>query len=315
MRKLYYLFFLLMLCACEQEQLEPDIKEESKDIKNKKEKADNNKSSNNPFYKATLQVFSSNPVELMEPIYLDLTLEMNSTYPGDPNDIQSLGYQIVRNGEPFDENDGDTYLSCGVFATRCTIDAKQPGEWKIRAVVYYDNETYGWQTVYSNEEEIEIIFPDITEISADGGIQSSMTSAWSQTKQAASSSGRREMGFRIFANTESDNLQYETNLIQLGPVVNCLENGEMTLTGNSTYSSYFENGGKFYVASFHTHTPQFYCHCSPCRGTGPSGPDYSWDMPGLVYDYYGPIYAYYPLNSSAKVYDYGPSRRLRPFNY
>ncbi len=176
-----------MLCACEQKQLEPDIKEESKDIKNKKEKADNNKSSNNPFYKATLQVFSSNPVELMEPIYLDLTLEMNSTYPGDPNDIQSLGYQIVRNGEPFDENDGDTYLSCGVFATRCTIDAKQPGLWKIRAVVYYDSPIHGWQTVYSNEEEIEVSFPEISAILADGGIQSQMNTTWQDTKDAASS--------------------------------------------------------------------------------------------------------------------------------
>ncbi len=132
----------------------------------------------------------------MGPIEMELTLQMKSTWQGDPNAIESLAYQIVKENEQFDENNGNSYLDCGAFDTSCTRYAKQPGKWKLRAIVYYDeNSPYGEQTVYSNEVNLEIIFPKIDDIVADGGIQNEMDQTWQATKDAASSSGRHEKAF------------------------------------------------------------------------------------------------------------------------
>jgi len=298
MKKFYCLFFLLIICyACEQDQLEPVIKEVPNSIQ--KEQGEKN------FSKSQTVSLNSSGTEfdLGNPVNLDISttiLENSMTY---------LGYQIVEKDELFDNY--SSYLSCS-FSMSCLFKAVQPGEWKIRAVIEY-SDSYGAQTAYSNEVNINVILPSASEIMANSLISGQMSAAWSQTLSAAYPDGREEKGFMIYMNTMPGHNPYFYEIpdgIESGPQAPCGSKAEIAMSYSDIDNPNYVNGGKYFVGLFHTHTPVFYC-TGYSRVTGPS--DYDIDninaakAPGILTDYSKnpKIYWYDPLDSPTTTSRYG----------
>ena len=120
-----------------------------------------------------------------------------------------------------------------------------------------------------------------------------MSSAWSATKTAASSSGRSERGFWVYANSTGSSLEFECGTIESGPNVTECETraGIFPSSSIDQFSSSPLTGGKWGVAYCHTHTPLTYCPSTNRRLVGPTEEDDAAhsQIPGLVYDY-DPIY-------------------------
>jgi hypothetical protein len=207
------------------------------------------------------------------------------------------------------------------------MQAMKPGTWKIKALVtmYANGSTV---QIYSNTITVTVQYPDINTIKNNSTVNSKMSTVWTQTKNAASPSGRSERGFWILANTET--MQYECGSTIPGPnVTGCAGThgsvppgapGEVILSSPLT-------GGKYAVAFFHTHTPLTYCSTGTNREVGPSDPDNSWtashNMPCLLYDYTGAkvyhgtdtiigIIGGHNINDAAQIYSFGPNRRPTP---
>jgi hypothetical protein len=209
-------------------------------------------------------------------------------------------------------------LQDSTLSTCTTKRVKQPGHWKIRAVVCTDS-----YSVITNIIEVIVEYPDITTIESNITLTNRMNSVWQETKNAASSSGRRERGFWIYANTASMSYEYGTTI--LGPnVTGCTGTNASIVPGTpgEGLSTNPTQSGKHPIAFFHTHTPLTYCPNDTYRQTGPSPADIlsanDTNVPGILYDYIGVYYnevqyvgirGGHDLNASAQLWNFGPQKR------
>lgn len=206
---------------------------------------------------------------------------------------------------------------------RCDLLALKPGKWDIYACI-----TIGNSEIKTQTQSIEVQFPNV--ISIEKATQSHMDAIWQDTKNAASSAGRREKGFWIYINTTTR--QYEYGATITGELVQ----GSIGTHGSvPLYESTYKVdeapdspllGGKYYIAFFHAHTPLTYCTDDGSRQTGPSITDSNWayndgKIPALVYDYIGMkdgensiVNAGHKIDLPAKVYRVGPTKRSTPTN-
>lgn len=246
-------------------------------------------------------------VGLGEHINLSLTIENAQPDPQyGPYDYLYIGYEIKKT------NDANFNQFVNTFGNKidCFFNAAQPGEWDVRAYIQYPD----GEEVYSDIETITILNPEVNLIKSQ--METQMATTWQDTKNAASPSGRHEIGYYIYANTTSGSLVFEAGTTNIGPTWVCGQVTAWSITDyEGTFNPNFENGGRFLVGLFHTHTPVAFCNCYvSCRSVGPSpspGDLSLTDLPGLVYDYIGPIYSFFPLDSDAKIYEYGSTRRTR----
>ena len=252
----------------------------------------------------SITLSAGSPISLMD--FYDLNVTLNTTV---SISITSVIFYI-----------NNFVLQSGV-STSCNEQSKKAGTWDVHAKVTLAN----GKSLISNTEQVVVQYPDVNTIMADGIVSNGMASVWQQTKNAASSSGRSEFGFWIFANTTS--MAYECGTTISGPSVfgsNCVGTGASIVPGAPGESPSISPivGGKYAVAFFHTHTPLTYC-TSGFRPTGPSPGDTSYNtVPGILYDYtavshYDPntgqthigIIAGHNINAAAQLYTFGPNRR------
>jgi hypothetical protein len=200
----------------------------------------------------------------------------------------------------------------------CSARAKKSGTWKIRAVVTL----YDATTVVSNTVNLTVQYPDVNTVKNNGTVSSNMSAVWQATKNAASSSGRYEKGFVIYANTTT--FAYECGTVSNGTTVSCgTVAGIGYISSESSANLSPVTGGRYIVATFHTHTPLTYCSNTYKRPTGPSSVDISEanGLPGILYDYVGQyfddvkytgIIGGHSINAASQIYLYGPNRRSTP---
>jgi hypothetical protein len=179
-----------------------------------------------------------------------------------------------------------------------------PGMWRYQAMIYING-----MTIESNIVEIEVRFPNVSEIEDDIFIHMKMEESWLTTLFDADSSGRRENGFWIYAWVNYGMVEYKKGTIEYGDWITECAGTETSMTPSSpedekpTYP--YDYGIKYYVAYFHTRTPRTYCTTGRESGPLSSDIDYAANnkIPVLVYDYGGyveggpDLYDYYGLYS------------------
>lgn len=168
----------------------------------------------------------------------------------------------------------------------------------------------------SNSRSIEVeslspsdVYPSVSEIINNTTVKDAMDKAWKETLSLASKNGRQEVGFFIYY--DFDTKQYSVGKTVYGPVIKGCEGTHASVslgtpTNNTTVCAFF-----------HTHTPLTYCSNDVSRDTGPSQTDKntadSYGLPGILYDYSATkIYGGQSLNSPAKLYTFGVTRRKNP---
>lgn len=250
---------------------------------------------------------SSNLVTLLNPFSLTVTTV--------PSGIQlsNIEYYIYGNGN-------QSYFKLNeISVSPFQCFARSSGYWNFIAVA-----PIGDSVLTSNSIMIEMQFPASTDILNDPDITTFMENTWSATKNFASPSGRKEMGFWIYINTKPDATEYYFKEdVPDGEIIT----GSIGTGGSITFSapSLVEMntnpllGGKYVVGLFHTHTPLTYL-TDGARIVGPSPADLSCyaDLPGFVYDYLGKfdihigdigiIYGH-KIDDPSQIYVYGSSRR------
>jgi hypothetical protein len=202
-------------------------------------------------------------------------------------------------------------------STTCNEKAKKPGVWKIQATATLSP----GGSIQSNTVTVTVQYPDVYTIKSNSTVSANMSTVWMQTKNAASSSGYMEKGFAIYVNTTT--MAYECGPTISGSIISCGNGGEgeVYISGAELIPSSPVQGGKYYVADFHTHPPLTYCPSTDNRKVGPSSTDISdANVPGILYDYVGqniPNYGVgikggHSLNAASTIYVYGPNRKNTP---
>ena len=245
----------------------------------------------------------------------NITLTANASSLPTGVTIRSVRFEMGRNGSFREVRTATT--------TSHTLRAVSPGRWEARAIVTLSN----GRTLTSPTARTDVWFPDVHTIA--GRVRGQMEVAWAQTKTSASTGGRHEYGFWIYADTRGGSLVFETDTPLPGRPVNC--GGRATLLVGDRRDDWTDRnnplvGGRFYVAHFHTHTPLTHCPVDYFReSVGPSHDDWIWangaQIPGLVYDYL-PIWCTtrriyglpggHRINAPAQVWFFGPMRRAMP---
>ena len=258
------------------------------------------------FVKATLTAANST-ITIMDGYNLSVNIS-NNNY-----SISSVEYYIGN----------DKLSSCN--GTTCNEFSKKPGRWNIHAKVTLSNGIM----LTTNIVQVEVQFPNISTIKANGTIQSYMDAAWAQTKNAASSASRQEFGFWIYVNTNTMTFECDDPPKPGDTVTGCAGTHASVMPGspNEQHGSPVQ-GGKYAVAHFHTHTPLTFCPSDASRTpVGNSSADQTvlsqspYEVPGLVYDYVGgyvegvvgnAIQGGHNISASAKVYTFSVNRRPTP---
>ncbi|XXX80120.1 hypothetical protein WMF30_15240 [Sorangium sp. So ce134] len=204
-------------------------------------------------------------------------------------------------------------------------EARVAGRFSLRGVAKIDGREY-----YTAERDVDVQFPEYSQIVNDSVVSNAMSGAWNSTKADCTETPnrRREYGFWIYLNTTSD--VYEIGTTVTGPWGGPADGASVSLPPRPSDVPADilpdSNGGKYPVASFHTHTPTTYRTGLPpgsARGVGPSGADNgadtSDDVPGVVYDYIespagsGSIPMQHPKEAPARLYlSLGVNRRSTP---
>lgn len=148
------------------------------------------------------------------------------------------------------------------------------------------------------------VFPQYSEIVKDAGIKSACDAAWAETKSTTIDGSRREQGFWVRWNSETN--AFSVTGHGAGAAVTNDKGASVNLPPKPA-----DTEPEFTVASFHTHTPTFFRDVG--RPTGPSGADLKADkadnVAGLVYDYsIANAPAHHPMDSAAKLYSTGQKR-------
>jgi hypothetical protein len=237
------------------------------------------------------------------------TLKAKVMPAGGSSEIKKYKFEIRRASEAtwYQLQDGAT----DTFSKK----AKVAGKFKVRVTATLSDGT----NAMSPEKDLEVQFPSYADVSGDAGVVAATDAAWTATKADATATQRRERGFWIRLNTNTE--AYEFAATDFGPFISDLQTGSVTPSAkpaDSPASPSPLDTPTYTVAYFHTHTPTFYR--SVGRGVGPSGADFAFhaakDVVGIAYDYVGDASgnapSMWPLNSPAKRYDAGPTRRSTP---
>lgn len=191
------------------------------------------------------------------------------------------------------------------------------GKFKVAAVL-----TVSGQNVRTNEVDLEVQFPDAGKVLGGAGVQARMNQAWQDTLAATTSTSRREEGYYITLNTDTEAYGITAHTIAT-PVANNAGASWDTVTiprpPDIPAAPVPTDKPTYTVAWYHTHTPT--THRTLGRSVGPSAADGTFgshssiNIPGYAHDYVespagtGTIPAAHPLNSTAKVYNITPPDR------
>lgn len=218
----------------------------------------------------------------------------------------------------------------------CTISSRQledpwqakiAGKFKLRGIA-----TVCGTEHTSAEVDLEVQFPQYSEIVADAQVVTDTDAAWQATLADCTdtpNNQRRERGFWIELDTSADT--YRAGPLVLGAFNGPTAGASVPLPTRPADTPAAPDpcaaGAVYRVASFHTHTPtEFRAAANPpgtTRGIGPSGADQridtSDDVPGVVYDFVespagsGSIPMGHPKSSAAQRYhSVGKTRRTTP---
>jgi hypothetical protein len=212
--------------------------------------------------------------------------------------------------------------------TFCNEPARKAGVWDIEAVVTLAG---SGTKMCSNVVQVTVQYPDVNTIK--NNVESQMDSLWQIVKDDAKTPApgiRRERGFWIYANTIS--MTFEVGTTIFGDVVSatdCEGTNSSIVSGVPCREEIWKDspveGGKYWVAFFHAHTPVKYCKCS-LRTVGPSDTDVSFSnskrAPCILYDYkavriydcatgeyYKGVAAGHKINAEKASWMFGPERR------
>ena len=200
----------------------------------------------------------------------------------------------------------------------CYLPARAAGYWTIKAFV--DGNP-------SNEINVTVQYPDAQTIHSE--VFGEMASAWATTKLIYEQSNgvRQEIGFWIYAVTTGSKLSFDCDSpTSTGSVSGCAGvNATLDMPPPSQSVTNPVNGGRYYVAFFHTHTPIKKCSIDDFRVVGPSPQDISVFasgssryVPAFLYDYTGyynysvndyGIYGGHNLDAADQIYVFGAARR------
>jgi hypothetical protein len=202
--------------------------------------------------------------------------------------------------------------------------ARVAGKFKLRGVATIDG-----SEVMSPEKDVEVQFPQYSEIAGDPVVSGGTSREWAATLRDCRErpvNRRRERGFWININTRINRYTF-TNRVK-GQWVGPADGADVPLPTRPAdvpaSPAANERGAKYPVCSFHTHTPtEFRAMYPGTRGVGPSVPDNNIDtsdqVPGMVYDYVespagsGSIPMGHPKGSAATRYrSLGLNRRPTP---
>ncbi|WP_418315618.1 hypothetical protein [Piscinibacter sakaiensis] len=205
--------------------------------------------------------------------------------------------------------------------------AKIAGKFKLRAKA-----TVCGTEHTSAEVDLEVQFPQYSEIVADATVVANTDAAWTATLADCTetpTNQRRERGFWIELDTTADS--YQSGPLVLGAFGGPTAGASVPLPTRPADTPDPPDpcaaGAVYRVASFHTHTPtEFRAAANPpgtVRPIGPSGADQridtSDDVPGVVYDYVespagsGSIPLGHPKSGAAQRYhSQGKTRRTTP---
>jgi hypothetical protein len=221
-----------------------------------------------------------------------LTIEGANKFPSGL--LDKVKFEIKRDGKP-------TWykLQLGT-AIQFKDKARVAGKFKVRAILDIDG-----SQAQTNENPIEVQFPNATEILTGAGVRARMDTAWTNTKNATVDNSRREEGYYITLNTKTEKWGIGGYTIgnaiqdnQGPPMVNNLAGARP----NDNPASPKPTDMPIYtVGWFHTHTPEFYrtpqdmgfpAGTLLARDAGPSQGDRDFaantvELPGFVYDYVG----------------------------
>jgi hypothetical protein len=153
-------------------------------------------------------------------------------------------------------------------------------------------------------------FPAYPAIVSNATINSRAESAWTATKGATRNGSRREQGFWIRWNKD-------TNAMSAAGAVTAPESGNDQAPTVNLGSKPRDTAVNFTVGSFHTHTPTTFRSVGRPAGPSPedANADTNDDVAGVVYDYdpkpdgSGGIPAGHPVSSLAHMWTSGPYRR------
>ncbi len=232
--------------------------------------------------------------------------------------IDNTTVQIRRKNE-------STWLTLGSTSSLNPWTAKIAGTFEMRGIGTVDG-----KSVETPVAEVEVMFPDYSQITGDPTVSNAMESAWTQTTNACTAvpNERREFGFWILLNTTT--ATYITNPLLIGPVVSPSVAGSLDPNpqplDNPQSPSPTDSGATYTVGLFHTHTPRTYLTPSGgYRVVGPSGSDVSYHnthgIVGVVYDYVGTpytgsatnrLYNGHPISDPTQLYPVLPNRRPTP---
>ena len=232
--------------------------------------------------------------------------------------IENATVQIRRKNE-------SAWLTLGSPANLNPWTAKIAGTFEMRGIGSVDG-----KSVETPIAEVEVRFPEYSEITGDSSVLAAMNSAWTQTTNACTAmpNERREYGFWILLNTQTN--IYITDPLLIGPLVTPTVAGSLNPNPQPSdipqSPSPTDNGATYVVGLFHTHTPRTYLTPSNSyRVVGPSRKDVSYHnahgIVGVVYDYIGTPYAGsatnrlyngHPIDDPIQLYPIQPNRRPTP---
>ena len=238
------------------------------------------------------------------------------------------GNASIESVEYFIKKDDKRYRIASSAGTFCNEPARKTGVWDIEAVVTLAG---SGKKIISNMVQITVQFPDVNTII--NNVESQMDNLWQVVKEDAKIPApgiRRERGFWIFVNTISMN--YEVGTTIFGDAVsatNCEGTNSSIVSGVPGREEIWKDspveGGRYWVAFFHAHTPVKYCKCS-LREVGPSDTDVSYaitkNAPCILYDYkavrvydcetgkyFSGVAAGHKINAEKECWRFGPDRR------
>jgi hypothetical protein len=143
------------------------------------------------------------------------------------------------------------------------------------------------QDVRTDEKDLEVQFPDVSSILGGAGVQARMNQAWQDTLNATTTTSRREEGYYITLDTDSEDYGITEHTVGT-PVANNAGASLDTVTTprpNDVPTNPIPTDKPTYVVAwYHTHTPT--THRTLGRAVGPSSADFAFaahssiDIPG-----------------------------------
>lgn len=231
------------------------------------------------------------------------------TVSGNPQ-IDDVSYKIWRTVSPTNWY----FLGSG---TPFTSYASLPGNYTFEATVSYDGIK---DTVLTASAQFD--FPTASEIQTKCTVN--MASAWTTTKSLAGPSTCAEVGFVIYLVSSPYGSYYDCSQERTGPITSYTDRARVNLTYDVDDFNGFDptEGGRFYVADFHTHPPlsnwALPQNTVYARDVGPSDGDSGGPngIPSFVYDYVG-VGGYHlstdSINSATTITNYGGTQRNNPY--